>query len=160
MDCRAAGLLTTVVIILLGLLSLSIYLKVTGDESKIKLENTDNSTKMKQDLERGKTSERLEIINRQFGPEGVMKSADVHIRLHSENLLHQRKTLEEKHQHQIKLMASTIASTVVIVAGVIGAIALMRKRNAAAAALQAVQPPSAAHPPPAGAPRYQREYII
>ena len=88
-----------------------------------------------------------------------MKSADVHIRLHSENLLHQRKTLEEKHQHQIKLMASTIASTVVIVAGIIGAIALMRKRSAAAAA-QAVQPPSAAHPPPAGAPRYQQEYII
>ena len=159
MDCRAAGILTTVVIILLGLLSLSIYLKITGDESKIKLENTDNSTKMKQDLERGKTSERLEIINRQFGPEGVMKSADVHIRLHSENLLHERKTLEEKHKHQIKLMASTIASTVVIVAGIIGAIALMRKRSAAAAA-QAVQPPSAAHPPPAGAPRYQQEYII
>ena len=89
-----------------------------------------------------------------------LKSADVHIRLHSENLLHERKTLDEKHKHQIKLMASTIASTVVIVAGVIGAIALMRKRNAAAAALQAVQPPSAAHPPPAGAPRYQREYII
>ena len=114
---------------------------------------------MKQDLERGKTSERLEIINRQFGPEGVIKSADVHIRLYSENLLHERKTLEEKHKHQIKLMASTIASTVVIIAGVIGAIAFMRKRNAAAAA---VQPPFAAqvNPPPAGAPRYQREYII
>ena len=70
-----------------------------------------------------------------------------------------------KHKHEIKIMAIAIASTTIIVAGIIGAAAiLMKKRNAAAAALQGAQPsPSAARivpHPAAGAPRDQQEYII
>ena len=104
MDAKAGAVLATVIVVLIGLLSLAIYLQVTNNESKIELESKDDSSNLKEDLERERTNERVEIINKQLGPRGVIESADVHIRMHTENLLHEKKKLEEKHTHEIRCM--------------------------------------------------------